>query len=265
MNLGVNIDHIATLRESRQISEPNPLYALPYLQAAGANQVTIHLREDRRHICEDDVCAILAQSSLPVNIESSLNAEILEFLCAQRPHSITLVPERREEITTEGGLELQANEQRIASAIEKIAKAGIVPALFVDPTRENMQKSYELGARKVELHTGHYANVWLMLHGNLSRTRHSIEALQKSREELRSELDTSVWNLHDVAVFAQNLGLHVAAGHGLNAQNVGEVAKIGAIAELNIGHSIIGRAVFVGLKEAIGEILDAINKARGAS
>ena len=109
MNLGVNIDHIATLRESRQISEPNPLYALPYLQAAGANQVTIHLREDRRHICEDDVCAILAQSSLPVNIESSLNAEILEFLCAQRPHSITLVPERREEITTDGRLELQAN------------------------------------------------------------------------------------------------------------------------------------------------------------
>lgn len=262
MNLGVNIDHIATLRESRQINEPNPLYALPYLQAAGANQVTIHLREDRRHICEDDVCAILAQSSLPVNIESSLNSEILDFLCKQRPHSITLVPERREEITTEGGLELHANEQRIANAIDKIARNGIMPALFVDPTRENMQKSHALGARKVELHTGHYANVWLMLRANLSRTRHSIEALQKSRKELESELDASVWNLHDVAMFAQSLGLHVAAGHGLHAQNVGEVAKIGAITELNIGHSIIGRAVFVGLKEAIGEILYAIDRVR---
>ena len=263
MKLGVNIDHIATLRESRQISEPNPLYALPYLQAAGANQVTIHLREDRRHICDDDVCAILAQSSLPVNIESSLNAEILDFLCAQRPHSITLVPERREEVTTEGGLELHTNEQRIANAIEKIVKAGIVPALFIDPTRENMQKSHALGARKVELHTGHYANVWLMAQSNLSRTRHSIKPLQKSREELRSELDASIWNLQDVAMFAQSLGLYVAAGHGLNAQNVGEVARIGAIKELNIGHSIIGRAVFVGLKEAIGEILNAIDKARG--
>ncbi len=263
MKLGVNIDHIATLRESRQISEPNPLYALPYLQAAGANQVTIHLREDRRHICDDDVCAILAQSSLPVNIESSLNAEILDFLCAQRPHSITLVPERREEVTTEGGLELHTNEQRIANAIEKIAKAGIVPALFIDPTRENMQKSHALGARKVELHTGHYANVWLMAQSNLPRTRHSIKPLQKSREELRGELDASIWNLQDVAMFAQSLGLYVAAGHGLNAQNVGEVARIGAIKELNIGHSIIGRAVFVGLKEAIGEILNAIDKARG--
>lgn len=265
MKLGVNIDHIATLRESRQISEPNPLYALPYLQAAGANQVTIHLREDRRHICEDDVCAILAQSSLPVNVESSLNEEILEFLCKNRPHSITLVPERREEITTEGGLELLTNEHRIARAIEKIANIGITSALFVDPTRENMQKSHALGARKVELHTGHYANLWLMLYTNLPRKRHSIKALQKSREELKSELDSCVQNLHEVAEFARNLGLSVAAGHGLNAQNVGEIAKIEAISELNIGHSIIGRAVFVGLERAISEILCAIDKERSKS
>lgn len=261
MLLGINIDHIATLRQSRQINEPNPLYALPYLQAAGANQVTIHLREDRRHIGDDDVHAIITQSVLPVNVESSINSEIIDFLCKQRPHCITLVPERREEVTTEGGLSLSAHKDSIKETIVKIAKAEIVASLFIDPTRENVQLACELGAQKIELHTGHYANLWLMCHSNLLHTRHKL-GLGSSRAKLGEKMRVWLQNLHDVARFAKQLGFCVAAGHGLNSQNVGEIAKMSEISELNIGHSIIGRAVFVGLEQAIREIQDAINKAR---
>lgn len=259
MRLGVNIDHIATLREARHINEPNPLFALPYLQAARVNQVTIHLREDRRHICDDDVKAIIKHSSMPVNVEAAMDEVLLDFLCDLQPYSITLVPEKREEITTEGGLDLDNKADTIKQAISKIQHAHIHACLFIDPTIKNINLSHSFKADKVELHTGQYANLWLMAYSNLSHTKHSIKSLEQPRTKLIDALSHCVENIKSVAQHAKQCGLDVAAGHGLNVQNVRPIADIDAISELNIGHSIIGRSVFIGLKAAIEEIWAEIN------
>lgn len=250
MRLGVNIDHIATLREARKINTPDPLEAIFIVKNAGASQITIHLREDRRHIHDDDVRKIIESHQIKVNVESSTNNDILDYLIKLKPHSITLVPENRMEVTTEGGLKIQNNTKDV---IKKIKDSGIKVSLFIDAIKDDIQKAKEYDADAIELHTGLFANLHLMLNTNINQTHNKLHIdnpLQKYDETLK--------RLRDSAKFAKELGLDVYAGHGLNYQNVSEITKIYEISELNIGHSIIARAVFCGLENAIKEMLSLI-------
>ncbi len=258
MKLGVNIDHIATLRNARRINEPDPLMALHVLKEAGADQVTIHLREDRRHIMDFDAKRICENSFLPVNMECSINPEIIDIVCSLKPQRATLVPERREEVTTEGGLNVIKFEKEIKKVIEKLHKNEIEVSLFIDPDFEQIKKSKEIGALMVELHTGRYANLHLALNSNINHTPFKIFE-NFDRKTLKKELELELKLLKDSAKLGKDLGLEVAAGHGLNYQNVKEIANIKEISELNIGHSIIANAIFLGLKEAIIKMKELIN------
>ena len=254
MKLGVNIDHIAVLREARRCGDPSPIDALLPCTVAGADQITIHLREDRRHIQDGDAKTIIALSKLPVNLECAVEPSIIEIICNLKPDRATLVPEKREEVTTEGGLDVIGSYDRVKKAIEELKKAEIEVSLFIDPTVEAEQKSFELGADAVEFHTGKYANLSLALHTNLQSTHHRIEELDKPRKVLKEELDAEIAHIAGCAAYAKQIGLFVAAGHGLNYQNVTAIAQIEAIEELNIGQSIIARSVFVGLENAVKEM-----------
>jgi len=256
--LGVNIDHIAVLREARKINDPNPLDALGVCKLAGADQITIHLREDRRHIHDDDAKNICKLSSLPVNLECSINEDIIDIVCKLKPARATLVPENRDEVTTEGGLDLAKNFDRIKKAIDKLHKNEIEVSLFIDPNKQTIKLSKELNVEWIELHTGTFANIFAMLHGNLSNTHHSIKELELSRSELKKLLEKSRKEIKKCAHFAQDLELKVAAGHGLNYQNVTKISSIKAIEELNIGQSIIARSVFTGLEKAIIEMKELL-------
>jgi len=250
MKLGINIDHIATIRNARKINEPDPLMALEILKESGVDQVTTHLREDRRHITDYDAKRIIESSFLPVNMECSINEEIIDIICSLKPHRATLVPERREEVTTEGGLDIIKNEKRVKNAIEKLHANEIEVSLFIDPDFEQIKKSKKLDVEMIELHTGKYANIHLALNSNINYTPFKI--FEKfDRKALKKELDIELNLLSDAAKLADDLGLEVAAGHGLNYQNVKEILKIKEITELNIGHSVIANAVFLGLKEAV--------------
>ncbi|MCF6201981.1 MAG: pyridoxine 5'-phosphate synthase, partial [Hydrogenimonas sp.] len=239
MKLGVNIDHIAVLREARKINDPDPLDALGILKRAGADQVTIHLREDRRHINDEDAKEIVKRSQLPVNLECSTDKNIIDIVCKLQPHRATLVPEKREEVTTEGGLDIISYEERTLEAIERLRAHEIEVSLFIDPDLEIVTRSDALGADWVELHTGSYANIYAMLYLGLANSAHSIEELELSRHTLKTKLEESLVSLKSAADLARSLGLKVAAGHGLNYQNVEEILRIDAIEELNIGKSII--------------------------
>jgi pyridoxine 5-phosphate synthase len=254
MTLGVNIDHVAVLREARRVNDPDILQALYVACENGADQITIHLREDRRHIQDVDVANILTHSKLPVNLECSINKEILNIVAKMRPHRATLVPEKREEVTTEGGLDLFGYEDEIGYAIQQLHDALIPVSLFVDPTVEAMEKSKELGAEMVELHTGLYSNLFAMLHSNLPYSNHSVKELELPRNELESRLEKSLHELKIAALHAKKIGLEVATGHGLNYHNVDAIVAIDAITELNIGQSIVARSVFSGLAEAVKEM-----------
>ena len=254
MKLGVNIDHVAVLREARRVNDPDILSALHVACANGADQITIHLREDRRHIQDIDVTNIMAHSSLPVNLECSINQEILDIVSKVIPHRATLVPEKREEVTTEGGLDVFTYEDKISYAIEQLHDSIIPVSLFVDPTIEAMEKSKELGAEMVELHTGLFANLFAMLNSSLPHTNHSIKELELPRYELQSKLEKALQDLQIAATHAKKIGLEVAAGHGLNYHNVSYMMNISEITELNIGQSIIARSVFSGLADAIKEM-----------
>ncbi len=254
MLLGVNIDHIATLREARKINDPNPLDALSVCKLSGADQITIHLREDRRHIHDLDAKAIIEQSTLPVNLECSINEDIIDIVCKLKPHRATLVPENRDEVTTEGGLDLEKNFNKIDSVIEKLKENDIEVSLFIDPNEKSIELANMLEASWIELHTGSFANIYAMLYTNLKNTQHSIKELELSKSELKILLDKSIEDLKNSANFASNLGLKVAAGHGLNYQNVKNISNISDIIELNIGQSIIARSVFTGLENAIKEM-----------
>ena len=254
MKLGVNIDHVAVLREAREVNDPDILQALYVACEAGADQITIHLREDRRHIQDVDVKNIMMFSKVPVNLECSINKEILQKVAHYKPHRATLVPEKRQEVTTEGGLDVVGLEDEVRYAIEYLHDSIIPVSLFVDPTIEAMEKSKELGAEMVELHTGHFANLFAMLNSSLPHSNHSIKELELPRYELASQLEKSILELKVAAKHAKKLGLEVAAGHGLNYHNVYEMMKIEEIIELNIGQSIIARSVFTGLKEAVIEM-----------
>lgn len=254
MRLGVNIDHIATLREARKINEPDPLQAIFIAQNAGANQITIHLREDRRHINDFDVRRIIESAPLPVNVESSTNSAIIDYLISLKPQTITLVPENRTEITTEGGLKVS---ESLRPTIAKLRDSGIKVSLFIDSQIADIEGAKELGAEAIELHTGRCANLFLILNSNLNRTPNKLQI-----PNAREEYDIALQNLRKGAEFAKSIGLEVFAGHGLNYQNVGEILSIGEITELNIGHSIIARAVFVGLENAIKEMITLIKRAK---
>ncbi len=251
MKLGVNIDHIAVLREARKIADPNPLDALSIVKRAGAEQITIHLREDRRHIQDIDAKNIIKLSSLPVNLECAMATEIVNLVCELKPHRITLVPEKREEVTTEGGLDIFSNTKQLISTIQKFHQHEIEVSLFIDPTLENVEKSKELGVEWIEFHTGKYANIYAMLFGNLGSTHHTIKDLELPRERLKIMLEEEETLLRSLSCDAMELDLKVAAGHGLNYQNVTAIADIETIEELNIGQSIIARSIFTGLEQAI--------------
>lgn len=251
MLLGVNIDHIAVLREARKINDPNPLDALGICKLAGADQITIHLREDRRHIHDEDAKNICKLSPLPVNLECSVDIDIIETICELKPHRATLVPEKREEVTTEGGLDLEKGFEKIKKAVKKLHDNEIEVSLFIDPDKKMIELASKLKVEWIELHTGSFANIYAMLYGNLSNSHHSIKELEISKEELKDLLDKSIKDIKKTSLKANQLNLKVAAGHGLNYQNVTHITRIKEIEELNIGQSIIARSVFIGLEKAI--------------
>lgn len=254
MLLGVNIDHIAVLREARKINDPSPIDALSICKLSGADQITIHLREDRRHINDEDATNIIKLSPLPVNLECSINDAIIDIVCSLKPHRATLVPENRNEVTTEGGLDLKNNFDKIKKVVQKLHENEIEVSLFIDPYKEAIELSSELDVEWIELHTGSYANIYAMLYLNLQNSEHSIKELELRRDELAKLLDISLKNIKTSAKEANKLGLKVAAGHGLNYQNVEAITNIKTIQELNIGQSIIARSVFTGLSQAITDM-----------
>jgi pyridoxine 5-phosphate synthase len=258
MLLGVNIDHIAVLREARQINDPNPLDALSICKLAGADQITIHLREDRRHIHDNDAKIICEQSALPVNLECSLNSDIIDIVCKMKPARATLVPENRAEVTTEGGLDVKGNFKKLQKAIKKLHENEIEVSLFIDPNEEVIELSSKLNVEWIELHTGSFANIYAMLHSGLSNTHHSIKELELPKKDLKNKLKQSVKEIKKASNFAKKQNLKVAAGHGLNYQNVTLISSIKNISELNIGQSIIARSVFTGLEKAIIDIKELI-------
>jgi len=242
MRLYVNIDHIATVRQARRTDEPDPVRAALLVELGGADGLTVHLREDRRHIQDRDVRLLMETVRTCVNLELAATSEILELACAWRPLQATLVPEKRKEVTTEGGLDLSTEAKRdaITRAVERLRTEGIRTSLFIDPDDEVIRASADIGVDAVELHTGEYANA-----------RRGERAGQLSR-------------LVEAASLACSRGLDVHAGHGLTYENVGPVAAIGEIEELNIGHSIVSRAVFTGLEPAVREMATLIRRARRA-
>ncbi len=258
MLLGVNIDHIAVLREARKINDPNPLDALNICKLSGADQITIHLREDRRHIHDNDALAICKQSSLPVNLECSINLDIIDIVCKLKPTRATLVPENRNEVTTEGGLDVKGNFGKLQKVIDKLHANEIEVSLFIDPNKEIIQLSKELKVEWIELHTGTFANIYAMLNTNLSQTHHTIKELELSKNELKSKLKIALKEIKNNSKLAKKLDLKIAAGHGLNYQNVKLISEIPEIKELNIGQSIIARSVFTGLSQAIIDMKELI-------
>ncbi len=258
MIFGVNIDHIATIRNARKINEPDPLMALEILKQAGANQVTTHLREDRRHINDFDAKRIIESSFLPVNMECSINEKIIDIICDLKPFRATIVPENREEITTEGGLDVINNEKRVKQAIKKLHNNDIEVSLFIDPDFNQIKKAKEFNAQMIELHTGKYSNLFLALYSNINYTQNKIFD-KLDRKTLKKELGTEFNLLKDAAKLGTDLELKVAAGHGLNYQNVEKILEIKEITELNIGHSIIANAIFTGLFEAVKKMKELIS------
>lgn len=235
--LYINIDHIATLREARKTDEPDPLAAARIVEDAGADGITVHLREDRRHIQDRDVEALARQVRTVLNLELAASEGIVDIACRLRPFQATLVPERRQEITTEGGLDLTRGGRTLAHACERLAAAGCRVSLFIDPTPAAIEAAHALGVPAVELHTGRYADSW----------RRDATAL----DELRR-----------AAALARARGLAVHAGHGLTYANVAPVAALPEIEELNIGHSVVSRAVLTGLDEAVRRMVALVRAAR---
>ncbi len=259
MLLGVNIDHIAVLREARKINDPDPLDAISLASRAGANQITIHIREDRRHINDYDVKRIIESSPLPVNLECSVNPDIIEIVANLKPHRATFVPEKREEVTTEGGISFDNdNYANLDKSIHYLKAREIETSLFIDPTKEAIRAAKGLGVEWVELHTGLYANIHAMLYTNLKYTPHSIKELDIERSKLQKMLQKSIEALTNASEEAEDYGLKVAAGHGLNYQNVKAIAQIDNIIELNIGQSIIARSVFIGFEQALKDMIQLI-------
>jgi pyridoxine 5-phosphate synthase len=228
--LGVNIDHVATLRQARKTYEPDPVWAAALAELGGADGITIHLREDRRHIQDRDLRLLRETVTVKLNLELACDPGVLEIACQVLPDQATLVPERREEVTTEGGLDAVGSRAAVAEAVERLRQAGIFVSLFLDPDLPQIQAAAEMGADAVELHTGQYA-----LARGQARQQELVKLVVAGKR-------------------IRELGMNLHAGHGLNYQNVGPVAEIDNMVELNIGHSIVSRAVMVGMERAVREM-----------
>ncbi len=237
IKLSVNVDHVATIREARKTTEPDPLEAALLAEKAGAQGITIHLREDRRHIQDEDVRRVRKAIKTPLNLEMAAVEEMIQIAINTRPHQVSLVPEKRQEITTEGGLDACAHEQQLREARERLTAHGIRFSLFLDPDPKQIDSARRIGAHSVEINTGRYSE----LAGN---------------DEIAAELD----KIRMTAKQAGQLGLKVFAGHGLNNENVVAIASIPEIEELNIGHHIVARSVFDGIEKAVKSMLASIEK-----
>lgn len=235
MLLGVNIDHVATLRNARGGVEPNVIDAARIAEENGAASITTHLREDRRHIKDEDVYTLIKTLKTRLNLEMAMADDIQKIALEIKPHSICLVPEKRQEVTTEGGLDVAGQLDKVTEFIKPLLDAGIIVSLFIDPDDEQVEASAKTGAQFIEMHTGTYSEAY---------------GTQKEQDEFLK--------LKNAAELAQKLGLQVNAGHGLNYENVHRMRDIPKLAELNIGHSIISRAVFTGLAESVNKMADLI-------
>lgn len=243
LRLGVNIDHVATIRNARGGDHPDPMRAVRIVQAAGGDGITVHLREDRRHIRDSDLDAIMAGATLPINLEMAATEEMLEIALRHRPHAACIVPEKREERTTEGGLDAAGLHNTLMPIVSRLTDAGIRVSLFIEPDARQIDAAMRLGAPVVELHTGRYAHLWL------DSDAAGIEA------ELR--------RIADAAALATKNGIEPHAGHGLTFDNVQPIAAIPQLAELNIGHYLIGEAIFDGLEASIRRMRQLMDEARG--
>ncbi len=236
--LGINVDHVATVRQARRIEIPDPVEAALLAEKGGADGITVHLREDRRHIQERDVERMREKLATKLNLEMAVIPEMLEFAERIRPDDVCLVPERREELTTEGGLNVIAHRDRVKETVDRLQAAGIHVNLFIDPEKQQIEVSREIGAHGVEIHTGQYC-----------------DAAGDRKRELQE--------VKRAASLAHGLGLEVHGGHGLNYDNVLPIVAIPEIVELNIGHSIIARAILVGMEKAVKEMKDLLETSRG--
>lgn len=235
MLLGVNIDHVATLRNARGGVEPDTIVAAEICENNGATSITTHLREDRRHIKDEDVFTLIKTINTNLNLEMAVTDEMQSIALKIKPHSVCLVPEKRQEVTTEGGLDVAGQLDKITEFVKPLKDAGIIVSLFIDPSKEQVEAASKTGAQFIEMHTGQYSEKY-------GSDEEEVEFLK----------------LKDSAKLAQSLGLKVNAGHGLNYENVHRMHEIDGLYELNIGHSIISRAIFVGLPQAVREMKDLV-------
>jgi pyridoxine 5-phosphate synthase len=242
IRLGVNIDHVATIRNARGGDHPDPMRAVRIVEAAGGDGITIHLREDRRHIRDGDLDVVMAEAQLPINLEMAATNEMLEIALRHKPHAACIVPERREERTTEGGLDAAGQHNHLAPIVSQLRDAGIRVSLFIEPDARQIEAAMQLKVPVVELHTGRYAHLWI--DGNTA----GIEA------ELK--------RLADAAALCVKNGIEPHAGHGLTFDNVQPIAAIRQLAELNIGHYLVGEAIFIGLDNAIRKMRALMDAAR---
>lgn len=238
--LGLNIDHVATLRNARGIAYPDPVYSAFIAEQSGVDGITVHLREDRRHITDRDVRLLRETIQTTMNLETSITEEMISIVCSLKPDSCCLVPERRQELTTEGGLDVISNFKKIKNIISRLSDFGIKVSLFIDPDDQQISASYDAGSSCIELHTGAYSN----------SSNKKTQLLEYKRIQ------------HSISC-ALNYNLQVNAGHGLNYHNVQAIAMLSSIKELHIGHSIISRAIFCGLPQAIRDMKELLQESRG--
>jgi pyridoxine 5-phosphate synthase len=247
IQLGVNIDHIATIREARRTYEPDPVWGAVEAHLGGADGITVHLREDRRHIQDQDVRRLRELTHIKLNLEMAATDEMVKIACAIKPEMAMLVPEGRHEITTEGGLDVAAQEARLKSVVAKLAKAGIVVSVFIDADLKQVEASRRIGAKVCEVHTGPYAHAFHE-HGRDAESGAVVKELKK---------------IADAGKTIRDLGMRFNAGHALNYFNVQPVAQLEGVRELHIGHAIVSRAVFIGMREAVREMKALMTQAAG--
>jgi pyridoxine 5-phosphate synthase len=240
IRLGVNVDHVATVRQARRAEVPDPVEAALVAENAGADGITVHLREDRRHIQERDVELLRERATTKLNLEMAITPAMVTFAEKLRPNDACFVPEKREELTTEGGLDVVAHRTKVKEAVIRLQDRGIHVSLFIDPEGAQIEAAREVGAYAIEIHTGSYCNV---------------TGLEREKERRA---------IMQAATFARNLGLEIHAGHGLDYDNVAPIAQIPEIVELNIGHSIIARAIIAGIEQAVREMKELLNRVRAS-
>ncbi len=242
LRLGVNIDHVATIRNARGGDHPDPMRAVRIVQQAGGDGITVHLREDRRHIRDSDLDTIMAGATLPINLEMAATEEMLEIALRHKPHAACIVPEKREERTTEGGLDAAGLHNTLAPMVGRLTDAGIRVSLFIEPEARQIEAAMQLAAPVVELHTGRYAHLWL--------------------DEDAAGIEAELRRIADAAALCAKNGIEPHAGHGLTFDNVQPIAAIPQLAELNIGHYLIGEAIFDGLEASIRRMRQLMDEAR---